>query len=472
MKRKQLWQRIAAMPRGWTAALALALGFGAYSMMVASEPTRAPTTDGTARLTVHGERGPVSAPQEARALAAVGAEGGEALLRAHLQALTSGGEVDLYRGNQARLLVDGPATFRAMKAAISKAQRRILLESYIVEDQGIAAEIGALLIRKAAEGVRVALMYDAVGSIATPEEFFRRLDEGGVATCAFNPLDPTQRPGVWGVTHRDHRKMLVVDDEVAFAGGINISRVYGSGSASRRKSKDDALDDGWRDTQIELRGPAAPAMASFFAQTWQQQGCKGGIGRLPPPSTVREPGERIVKLLASDPRDESNRIYGALLGAVQASQRSVRLTMAYFAPGEEFVAALAAAARRGVEVEMVLPGRSDFALILHAGRSYYTQLLEAGVKLYEMEHAMMHAKTAVIDGVFSTVGSSNLDWRSLVANNELNVIVLGEAFGTQLEALFAKDREASVPVDVLRWQQRGLPQRGLELFGRAAERWL
>jgi cardiolipin synthase len=383
------------------------------------------------------------------------------------------GEVDLYRGNRARLLMDGPATFAAMKAAIAKARRRILLESYIVEDQGIAAEIGAMLVRKAAQGVQVALIYDAVGSIRTPDEFFRRLDGGGVATCAFNPVNPAHRPGVWGINHRDHRKILVVDDEVAFAGGINISRVYGSGSVSQRQNKGDApLDDGWRDTQIELRGPVVPAMSRLFAQTWHDQRCQGDLGREAPPSAVREPGDRIVKLLASDPRDEANRIYSALLGAVQASRRSVRLTMAYFAPGEEFVAALAAAARRGVGVEMVLPGRSDFALVLHAGRSYYTQLLEAGVKLYEMEHAMMHAKTAVIDGVFSTVGSSNLDWRSLVANNELNVIVLGEAFGTQLEALFVKDREASVAVDLQRWEQRGLPQRALEWAGRAAERWL
>ncbi len=427
------------------------------------------------RVVVHGAAGPVNAAQETRALQGVAAEGAADAFRLHLQVLTAGGDVDLYRGNQTRLLVDGPATFAAMKQAISQARQRVLLQSYIVEDQGVAAEIAELLLRKAAQGVRVTMIYDAVGSIATPDEFFERLNQGGVATCAFNPVNPTKRPGYWGINHRDHRKLLMVDDQIAFTGGINISRVYGSGSFSRRSSSaraQDPLEDGWRDTQIEIRGPAVTAMVDLYTATWREQGCKGELGQPAPASATREPGERIVKLIASDPRDGVNRIYTALLGAVEASRRSVRLTMAYFAPGEDFVAALCDAARRGVSVELVLPGQSDFALVLHAGRSYYSRMLACGIKLHEMERAVMHSKTAVIDGVFSTVGSSNLDWRSLVSNSELNAIVLGEDFGAQLEALFAKDRDASVAIDVGQWRQRGLKQRALELVGRAAERWL
>jgi cardiolipin synthase len=332
--------------------------------------------------------------------------------------------------------------------------------------------------------VQVALIYDAVGSIATPEAFFRYLADGGVATCAFNPIKPTQqRPGYWNIVHRDHRKLLVVDDEVAFTGGINISRVYGSGSFSRsRGSGTDALDDGWRDTQIEIRGPAAPAMSRLFAQTWREQGCHAARGNLlsaaavPPSKGVArragEPGERVVKLLASDPRDGTNRIYTVLLGAVEASRRSVRVTMGYFAPGPDFVDALCDAARRGVQVELVLPGRSDFTLILHAGRSYYARMLEAGVKLYEMEHATMHAKTAVIDGVFSTVGSSNMDWRSFVANHEVNAIVLGRDFGEHLEAVFRVDLAHAQAIDSAAWRQRGWGQRVMEWVGRLSERLL
>jgi cardiolipin synthase A/B len=458
-------------------ALVLALGVVVAGACSGTLPAREDVrvAPETARVTVHGASGPVSAKQEAQAIDAVAAEGADALMRAHLQVLTTGGDVDLYRGNQTRLLVDGPATFGAMKAALAKAQRRILLESYIVEDQGVAAEIAALLLKKAAEGVRVTMIYDAVGSISTPDEFFKRLNEGGVATCSFNPVNPTKRPGYWGINHRDHRKILVVDDQVAFTGGINISRVYGSGSFSRSnapRGKTEMLEDGWRDTQIEIRGPAVTALSDLYAATWREQGCKGELGPPAPQSAAREPGDRIVKLIASDPRDESNRIYTTLLRAVEASRRTVQFTMAYFAPGEDFVAALCAAARRGVKVELVLPGRSDFALILHAGRSYYTQMLACGIKLYEMERAVMHSKTAVIDGVLSTVGSSNLDWRSLVSNNEINAVILGDDFGEQLEALFAKDRAASVPIEATQWQRRGLKQRALEMVGRAAERWL
>lgn len=443
-----------------------------------------PATPASGTVTVLGRSGALPPGQEAAVLARLGAEGRRVLLERQLRALTQQGEVDLHRGNQTRLLVDGPATFAAMKAAIERAQDRVLLESYIVEDEGVAAEVGALLLKKAAQGVKVALLYDAVGSIGTPEAFFKGLADGGVAVCVFNPVDPTRRLGWWSIDHRDHRKLLVVDEEAAFTGGINISRVYGSGSAARQGSRGfgstgsgggpaaaepgaSALDDGWRDTQIELRGPVVPALAAVFAATWASQGCKGELGQPRRAATVA--GPRVVQVLASEPRDETNRIYAALIGAVNAAQESVRLTMAYFAPGSEFVAALEAAARRGVAVELVLPGRSDFALVLHAGRSYYTRLLEAGVRIHEMDHAVMHAKTAVIDGVFSTVGSTNLDWRSLVNNNELNVIVLGDDFGAQMAALFERDRAASREVLLPAWRERGLGQRAKEWLGRIAE---
>ena len=450
-----------------------------------SLPARDAKVEGASRVTVMGAAGVLSPAQEDRTLRRVAAEGANDLLALHLRVLASSGDVDLYRGNRTRLLVDGPATFGAMKAAIAQARGRVLLESYIVEDQGVAAEVAALLLQRAAAGVKVALLVDAVGSISTPDAFFKRLADGGVSVCVFNPLSPGDRPGYGGlirINHRDHRKLLVVDDDVAFTGGINISRVYGSGSFSRGASRkptptqgadaDPALADGWRDTQIELRGPVVPALAQVFARTWHGQGCVGDLGKPGLKAAAAEPGQRIVKIMASDPRDEGNRIYTSLLAAVDQSRSSVRMTMAYFAPGADFVQALCDASLRGVRVELVLPGRSDNALVLHAGRSYYTQLLEAGVQIHEMAHAMMHAKTAVIDGVWSTVGSSNLDWRSFVANSELNVIVLGEDFGAEMAALFDRDRVASQPVTPEAWAQRGLQQRTLEAIGRMAERWL
>jgi cardiolipin synthase len=468
---------------GWRWLLALA----AFALAGCSSlpPREAVAANVPGAITVRGAQGVVPPAQKRQTLQQLGAEGRHELLRHHLQTLTRSGDADLYRGNRTRLLVDGPATFAAMKAAIAQARGRILLESYIFEDQGVAADVADLLLKRAAEGVNVAVIYDAVGSISTPTAFFQRLKDGGVAVCEFNPINPVRRPGYWGITHRDHRKLLVVDQQVAFTGGINISRVYDSGSSAKRRGSRlsgssgsgaaaprDPLDDGWRDTQIEMRGPVVPALAKVFEATWREQGCRG---ELAPPSDkplAAEPGDRVVKILASDPRDEGNRIYSALLAAIDAAQSEVHISMAYFAPGEDFVQALCDAAQRGVAVELVLPGRSDSALVLHAGRSYYTKLLEAGVRIYEMDDAVMHAKTAVIDGVFATVGSSNLDWISFVANNELNVIVLGEEFGSEMNALFERDRKDSRAIELEAWKDRGVKRRLLEGVGRLMERWL
>jgi cardiolipin synthase len=439
-------------------------------------------------VTVRDHRGTIGPADEVRTLDRVKAEGGGALLEHHLRVLAATGEVDLYRNNATRLLVDGPATFGAMKAAVAQARQRVLLESYIIEDSRMADELATLLRAKAREGVQIAVMYDAVGSLGADSGYFDALARDGIAVCKFNPINPLERPGYWGINHRNHRKVLVVDNEVAMTGGINISRVYASGSSSAGRSggsagsggsapgRDaaagaDPLADGWRDTHIELRGPVVPAMAAGFVRVWQSQGCQGVPGSAAPPRQAT-PGQRVVKVLESDPREPSNRIYSALLSAIGASQRSVHLSMAYFAPGEDMVQALCDAAQRGVEVSLLLPGRSDFMLVLHAGRSYYERLLSAGVSIHEMDDAVMHAKSAVIDSVLSTVGSSNMDWRSFVDNNEINVIVLGDDFGSELERLFARDVKASRPIALTAWRQRNLQQRVLEVVGRMAERFL
>jgi cardiolipin synthase len=423
------------------------------------------------RITLQGRDGPVSDAVEARDLARVRDEGNGLLLERHLGVLAAKGDTQLLRGNAAKLLVDGPATFAAMKAAITAARHRLLVEFYIVEDEGVAAEVGELLLRKAAEGVSVALMYDSLGSMGTDSAFFDRLRKGGIAVCAFNPLNPLERPGHWGVVARNHRKMLAADSDVAFTGGINLSNVYaeGSFSSARRKAPPaDADKQGWRDTQVELRGPVVTALATLFRESWAVQGCAGQLPPAPAPR-VATPGQRVVKLVAGDPANGINPSYTALLHAIDASQRSVQLTMAYFAPGPELIQALCDAARRGVAVSLVLPGRSDVSMVLHAARSRYAQLLEAGVQIHEMSGAVMHAKTAVVDGVYSSVGSSNLDWRSIVGNHEIDVIVLGDDFGQQMQALFARDLQVSERIDATQWAKRGLGQRLMQGFARLVE---
>ena len=477
--------------RGTAGALALVLVGAVACGTLPSRPVHTqplPAGPTSQRVTLQDHRGPLPAAVKARELAKLRDEGRAALVQHHLGVLAAAGEVDLYRGNTARLLVDGPQTFAAMKAAIAAARHRVLLESYIVEDDGVAAEFADLLLRKAAEGVHVALLYDSVGSLGSDASFFQRLQAGGVAVCAFNPVNPLERPGYWGLLQRNHRKMLAVDSDFAFTGGINISNVYAEGSFGSAMPRlggrsvgrgsgggsgsggavPPSGEEGWRDTQIELRGPVVAALAAVFRVSWAGQGCSGALPPAPPPQRAL-PGQRIVKVIAGDPTQGVNPTYTALMAAVGASVRSVRLTMAYFAPGPDMVQALCDAAARGVEVVLVLPGRSDVKLVLHAARSYYGQLLQAGVQIHEMKRTVMHAKTAVIDGVFSSVGSSNLDWRSIVGNNEIDVIVLGDDFGQELEALFANDVAAASRIDPARWRQRGVGQRVLEVFGRLVE---
>ncbi len=412
-------------------------------------------------------------PHEARvaAIRRVGEEGRQDLLERQLAALASFGDVRLYEGTHGQLLVDGPATFAAMFDAIARARRTILLESYIIDDAEVAHSLARLLVAKRAEGVLVAVIYDDIGSITTPDGYFESMRRGGVLVCAFNPVSPLKRPGYWGITHRDHRKILVVDDEIAFTGGINISGVYASGSLRFGRGATYDREAGWRDTQLQLRGPAVEALAMLVRQTWLEQGCTGEVPGFTPgePAGGGTAGDDVAWVIASSPDDTRNHIYAMLLAAIDASVTSIHLTMAYFAPGKDMVDALADAARRGVEVQLILPAESDFRPVLYAGRSYYRRLLEAGVQIHEFEQAVLHAKTAVIDGVISTVGSSNMDWRSFGGNNEVNVVVLGRDFARQMESMFYDDLRASRPITLADWSDRALPERVLEWLARLFE---
>ncbi len=409
------------------------------------------------------------------------AQGSADLLKRQLAAMASFGDVDLYANNDTRLLIDGPATFEAMFAAIGQAKKQILLESYIIEDAAVAQRLADLLIQRQQQGVQVAVIYDAIGSLSTQDAYFDRMRQSGVAICAFSPVNPLKSRRYQDITKRDHRKILVVDNAVGFTGGINISAVYSSGSGSfggskgRRKDDEtgkdskDAKDRGWRDTMIQVRGPAVQALHGLILQTWQTQACGGTLQALPAPDTAA--GQQLMRIIPSTPQDKENRIYTLLLGSIRAAQKSVYLTMAYFAPGDDMVQALADAAQRGVDVQLILPSQSDFSPVMHAGRSHYERLLKAGVKIHELKDAVLHAKTAVIDGVVSTIGSSNMDWRSFVHNNEVNAVVLGEDFGTAMTGMFEKDRDASHHIDLTSWQHRPMLQRGKEYFYSLLEHW-
>ena len=180
-----------------------------------------------------------------------------------------------------------------------------------------------------------------------------------------------------------------------------------------------------------------------------------------------------MRILANQPdRSDGYTVYLTLMSAFESAQRSIHITMAYFVPDPAFVDVLAAAAQRGVDVVLVLPGFSDSSLVFNAGRSHYGKLLKAGVKIYERRDALLHAKTAVVDGVWSTVGSSNMDWRSFALNYEVNAVVLGPEFAADMEALFQRDVAESVRITPEAWRARGVADRFMEFFSRMFERWL
>jgi cardiolipin synthase len=421
---------------------------------------------------VEGPRGPLSAAQS-QAVLERAAEGGPAasIFDRHLAREEALVGSPLTTGNQVQLLKDGPATYDAMLAAIDAARDHINLETYILDDDEVGARFARALIAKQAEGVQVNLIRDSAGTIGTPAAYFEQLEAAGVRVLEFNPLNPLMARTEWALNQRDHRKLLIVDGRTAFLGGINISSVYSGGSfgAPATARPDAAL--AWRDTDLQLQGPAVAELQKLFLATWAQQKGEALAARQYFPPPVRA-GRQVVRVIGSSPQEPFSLIYATLLSAIQSAETSVQLTNAYFAPDPQLLAALESAAQRGVEVTLILPSQTDSWLVFHAGRAYYDRLMHAGVRIFERRGAILHSKTALIDGIWATVGSTNLDWRSFLHNHELNAVVLGLEFGKQLQAMFRADLALSEPIVLAQWRRRPLDERLMELFARAWEYWL
>ncbi len=259
-----------------------------------------------------------------------------------------------------------------------------------------------------------------------------------------------------------------MDGVTAFTGGINISEVYSSGSLSRGKRKQKS--SGWRDTHVMLQGPVVAEFQRIFLDTWRSQhGVLAPANYFP---DLHKEGNDAVRAIASSPDADTSLMYTALMSAITHAELSIHITNSYFAPDPQLLDALKDAAKRGVDVKLILPSYSDFWPIFHAGRSHYADILKVGVQVYERENALLHAKTAVIDGVWSTVGSTNLDWRSFLHNDEIDAVILGTEFAEQMEAIFARDIASSSRVDIHAWRQRPLNLRIKEWAARLWEYWL
>ena len=424
---------------------------------------------------LEGARGPLS-PQQSKAILNKLENGSKPtdIFEQHLALEQTLMGSSLVVGNKVTLLMDGPSTYAAMFAAIALAKDHINMETYIIEDDETGRRFSDALIAKQRAGVQVNFIYDGVGSLGTPKEFFQRLRDAGVNVLEFNPVNPLALRKGWDVNQRDHRKLLVVDGRVAFVGGINISSVYSGGSSASLKRRIEQRKTGhqpWRDTHMRIEGPVAAGFQTLFIETWEgQKGSPLAAKKYFP--DIAPIGKEVVRAIGSSPNQPFSLIYITLLSAINSAQSQVYLTNAYFVPDPQILTALKDAVARGVDVRLLLPGKSDSPLVFYASRSYYDELLSAGIKIYERKEAMLHAKTAVIDGVWSTVGSTNLDWRSFVNNQEINAVVLGPDFGAQMQQMFDNDLEKSELFTLEKWRDRPLNSRVKEFGSRLWARFL
>lgn len=424
-------------------------------------------------------QGLMSAKASAAILNELDQKGNADIIRQHLpreQAINPGSPLVLQ--NKLTLLQNGPQTYRDMFAAIRSARDHINLETYIFDDDKIGMQFADLLLERQAAGVQVNVIYDSIGALQTSKSFFERMRAGGINVLEFNPINPLEDiDKALKVNNRDHRRQLIIDSRIAYTGGVNISATYSSAPSGKRSKKPEQeedeknKEDGWRDTHLRIEGPVVAQFQQLFLQTWARQ--KGdplpARNYFPPPVPM---GDQIVRVVGSESGDEKSQIYLTLISAIESAQHYVHLTIAYFAPDEQLRTALTDAARRGVDVKLVLPSYTDSSLIFHLGRSYYSELLESGVAIYERKGAIMHAKTASIDGIWSTVGSTNLDWRSFLHNDEMNAIIVSREFASQMDAMFRHDVSESHAIELEEWQQRSLLLRIKEQSSRIAAYWM
>jgi cardiolipin synthase len=391
------------------------------------------------------------------------------ILGRHTAVVESVTESPLTKGNKVILLADGQATYAAMFKALQNAKDHINLESYIIEDDETGRKFADLLLQKQAEGVQVNLIYDSMGSFKTPESFFKRLRDGGIQVVGFNPINPLKAREKWGLTHRDHRKILIADGKVAIIGGINISKVYSSSPLKRKQNEKAPIR--WRDTDIQIEGPAVAEFQKLFLDTWQKQkGPKLSERNYSP--DLKEVGNALVRVVGSTP-GQTNRIpFIMYVSAIAFSEYSIHMTNSYFIPDDQIVKALTDAAERGVDVKIILPGITDSQLALYAQRYYYSELLKSGVKLYEHSTSLLHAKTAVVDKVWSTVGSTNMDYLSLLSNDEVNAVILSHEFAVEMEKMFVRDLENSRQIQWDEWKKRPFLPKIREWFVNLFIRWL
>jgi cardiolipin synthase A/B len=360
-----------------------------------------------------------------------------AMMRMADRAMIRASDSAQIRGNTARLLPDGREAFRSWLTAIAEAEHYIHLENYIIRDDGMGRLFRDALCEKARAGVKVRVLYDWMGCWATPGRFWKPFRSAGAEVRVFgrpsldNPLSAIRR---------DHRKLIAVDGTWASVSGMCIGDEWAGDP--------DAGIPPWRDTGVEFRGPVTASLDRAFGHTWALTGAPLPPEEVPDPARIRPLGNVAVRVVEGEPG--KSRIYRLSQFVSVGVERRLWLTDPYFVLPPAMSEALAAAARDGVDVRVLVPAHNNWPIVGGMSRAGYRPLLEAGVRLWEWEGPMIHAKTAVADGFWTRVGSTNLNLASLLTNWELDVAVTDLPFAAAMEALFERDLESSVEVTLVK----------------------
>ena len=356
------------------------------------------------------------------------------------------------QGNRVVLLRNGAESYPAMLQAIASARRQVLLEMYWFGDGTIGRQFVDALNAAAGRGVDVAVLYDAFGSWETPDSLFEQMRSVGVRVLKHNPIRPWRRRfRLARLTKRDHRKILTADGVVGFTGGINIADPW---------LPEEEGGKGWRDDMVRLEGPAVGGLVEYFRRTWRRQ--RGEPLPTEDDQIGGEFGSQRVRVLGDERFRNRLEIHRAYLVNIHRARRRVWIANSYFVPDRPIVRALVRAALRGVDVRVIVPGVSDIEVVRHASRAVWGRLMRHGVRIYEWTKNMLHTKSAVIDGRWSTIGTFNINYWSLMNNLEVNVGVLDEGFGAEMEASFERDFAVAREVDFSAFRFRSLQDRLLD----------
>jgi cardiolipin synthase len=372
------------------------------------------------------------------------------LLPGFIREMKNMGIGGLSGGNSVRVITDGDDFFDSIISAIENAKKSINLETYIFSSDTVGWLVAEKLAEKAEQGLEVNVIYDSFGSITASAMMFDMMRKSGVEIIEYHPFVPWRR--FWNVSFRDHRKILVIDGAIAFVGGINIGQEYAGIKYEGGR---------WRDTHAMIEGPAVRDIQFFFMENWYRNGGAMMNSRLYFPD-LPEKGDLLLMIICTRARKKVRPVYESYISAIRNARQSIYITNAYFIPDGRIYRTLVRAAERGVDVKLMLPGKSDVPFVKYASRYLYKRYMKRGIRIFEYTDSILHAKTAVVDGVWSTIGSSNMDRRSFRRNLELNAVILDQGFGDIMEDIFRKDVEKSREITLQVFEKRSFVEFFLE----------